>query len=66
MDGQEEKAALKAQRLIENGVSFSDFGTRRRRDFATHDLVVSEFKKAQLANKAKSSPSSEAFMVHLI
>lgn len=63
---QEEKAEMKCQKLIDAGVDFSDFGTRRRRDFSTHDLVVSAFKKVEIANKLKSNPSSGSFMVHFV
>lgn len=38
--GQKEKAAAKAQRLITAGCLFSEFGTRRRRDYHTQDLVL--------------------------
>lgn len=63
MKGQEERAAFKCQTLIDNGVSFSDFGTRRRRDLVTHDLVVSAFKQIEVANKSKANPSLGSFMV---
>ena len=39
-DGQEEKAFEKGKRLLENECIFSDFGTRRRRDYHTHDLII--------------------------
>lgn len=38
--GQVEKAAAKAKRLIDAGCLFSEFGTRRRRDYHTQDLVL--------------------------
>lgn len=40
-DGQRDKATEKATRLLNAGCVFSEFGTRRRRDFKTHDMVVS-------------------------
>ena len=39
-DGQEEKAYKKAKTLLENGCIVSDFGSRRRRDYKTQDLVM--------------------------
>ena len=39
-EGQEEKAYAKGKRLMEHGCVFSEFGTRRRRDYHTHDLVM--------------------------
>ncbi|KAI8372457.1 nicotinate phosphoribosyltransferase [Blakeslea trispora] len=39
-EGQVEKAVQKTRALLEYGCVFSEFGTRRRRDFKTHDLVM--------------------------
>ncbi|KPI46061.1 Nicotinate phosphoribosyltransferase [Cyphellophora attinorum] len=39
-EGQEEKAYEKGVKLLKGGCSFSDFGTRRRRDFETQRRVV--------------------------
>lgn len=39
-DGQLENARRKAETLIKHGINFSEFGTRRRRDYKTHDLVL--------------------------
>ena len=36
----EERAFCKAERLIRGGCVFSEFGSRRRRDYHTHDLVL--------------------------
>ena len=38
--GQKEQSFQKAAKLFENGVAFSEFGTRRRRDFKTQELVI--------------------------
>jgi len=39
-EGQEEKAYIKGKTLFEGGCFVSDFGSRRRRDYHTHDLVI--------------------------
>ena len=39
-EGQEEQAYRKGIKLTEHGCIFSEFGSRRRRDYRTHDLVM--------------------------
>jgi nicotinate phosphoribosyltransferase len=39
-DGQEDKACRKTLTLLEHGCYFSEFGSRRRRDYRTQDLVL--------------------------
>ncbi|OXV06406.1 hypothetical protein Egran_05827 [Elaphomyces granulatus] len=39
-DSQEERAYRKGCCLLQNGCLFSEFGSRRRRDYHTHDLVM--------------------------
>ena len=51
-DGQEEKAYQKGVALLGGGCIFSEFGTRRRRDYHTHDLVVQGLCRA--AGEAKA------------
>lgn len=46
-DGQEEKAYEKAMQLLRSGCVFSEFGTRRRRDYNTQSLVLQGLVKAQ-------------------
>ena len=45
-DGQEERAYRKGIRLLEHGCIFSEFGTRRRRDYHTQDTVLQGLKRA--------------------
>ncbi|KAF7725885.1 nicotinate phosphoribosyltransferase [Apophysomyces ossiformis] len=52
-DGQAQKAEEKATALLERGCVFSEFGTRRRRDFKTHDIVMGGIHKAHQAYKAR-------------
>jgi len=40
LDGQRERAYAKGQELFQRGVKLSEFGTRRRRSFATHDAII--------------------------
>ena len=44
MDGQVELAHKKSKLLSDAGCTFADFGTRRRRNFETQDIVVSVMK----------------------
>ena len=46
-DGQVENARQKGLRLIEAGCIVSEFGSRRRRDYHTHDLVLKGLMQAQ-------------------
>ncbi|PWY86823.1 nicotinate phosphoribosyltransferase [Aspergillus heteromorphus CBS 117.55] len=44
--GQQERAYRKGCVLLENGCIFSEFGSRRRRDYHTHDLVMKGLSQA--------------------
>ncbi|KAJ5273846.1 Nicotinate phosphoribosyltransferase-related protein [Penicillium angulare] len=52
-EGQEEKAYQKGRTLLENGCVFSEFGTRRRRDYHTQDIVMTGLTRA--AEEAKKN-----------
>jgi nicotinate phosphoribosyltransferase len=66
-DGQEEKAYGKGVRLLEGGCIFSEFGTRRRRDYHTQALVIRGLVKASKEGAAKGLPGklSGTSNVHL-
>ncbi|KAL4869701.1 hypothetical protein BDV12DRAFT_167507 [Aspergillus spectabilis] len=53
---QEEKAYRKGYVLLENGCTFSEFGTRRRRDYHTQDLVMKGLSQAAREGQAKGLP----------
>ena len=46
-DGQVAKAKHKGLQLLENGCVFSEFGSRRRRDYKTHEMVLTGLCEAQ-------------------
>ncbi|KAH7406073.1 Quinolinate phosphoribosyl transferase [Phaeosphaeria sp. MPI-PUGE-AT-0046c] len=45
-EGQVEKAYHKGKTLLEGGCILSEFGSRRRRDYHTHDLVLQGLRRA--------------------
>ncbi|KAF2089176.1 nicotinate phosphoribosyltransferase [Saccharata proteae CBS 121410] len=51
--GQLEKAQAKGEQLLQNGCVFSEFGSRRRRDYHTHDLVLQGLTRAAEDGKKK-------------
>ena len=41
-----DRAYEKGTKLLEAGCAFSEYGTRRRRSYHTHDLIVSQLVRA--------------------
>lgn len=52
-EGQVEKAKKKALELMDGGLKFSEFGTRRRRSFKTQNLVIKGIMEAVNEDKEK-------------
>ena len=78
-DGQQEKLETKSNKLSNHGCVYSEFGTRRRRDYFTQDLAVQTFKgkpgfvgtsNVHLAHKhgvnAKGTQSHFWIMTHMV
>ncbi|KAJ5927542.1 hypothetical protein N7516_009315 [Penicillium verrucosum] len=55
-EGQEEKAYQKGCTLLQNGCVFSEFGSRRRRDYHTQDLVMQGLCRAAEEGKKQGWP----------
>lgn len=56
LEGQFELAQSKASRLTTNGIRYSEFGTRRRRSYQTHSIVI----QGLIAGNSSSSSSPNA------
>ncbi|PNS14259.1 hypothetical protein CAC42_6772 [Sphaceloma murrayae] len=54
--GQKEKAYEKGMALMKAGCNFSEFGSRRRRDYTTHDLVMQGLLQASKDAAAEGFP----------
>lgn len=52
-DGQLEKAKQKGLQLLKGGCFFSEFGSRRRRDYKTHEIVMAGLIDAQKEAQSK-------------
>lgn len=53
LEGQKEKILTKTKELFDNQISFSEFGTRRRRSFEVQELIIKEiveYSKSQEKN----------------
>ncbi|KAG9707033.1 nicotinate phosphoribosyltransferase, partial [Aureobasidium melanogenum] len=59
-EGQIDKAYEKGLRLLEAGCSFSEFGSRRRRDYKTHDMVMQGLHQAKDEATKRSFPGKWA------
>ncbi|KAI5196420.1 hypothetical protein AUEXF2481DRAFT_47350 [Aureobasidium subglaciale EXF-2481] len=59
-EGQIDNAYEKGLRLLEAGCSFSEFGSRRRRDYKTHDLVMQGLTQAKDEATKRSFPGKWA------
>ncbi|WFD21027.1 nicotinate phosphoribosyltransferase [Malassezia caprae] len=46
VDGQRERAYAKGQELFQRGIMLSEFGTRRRRSFVAHDVILAGLMQA--------------------
>ena len=63
-DGQEQNAFEKGAALIRNGCVFSEFGSRRRRDYHTQDLVMQGLTRANKEIKDGDGKMSGSSNVH--
>lgn len=59
-DQQVDRAFEKGIRLLEAGCSFSEFGSRRRRDYKTHDMVMQGLQQAKDEGTKRSFPGKWA------
>lgn len=63
-DGQENAAHEKAVELLQSGCLISEFGTRRRRDYHTQDLVLKGIHNAAVSVGGKSGKYAGTSNVH--
>lgn len=61
---QRDLATQKAERLINAGCAFSEFGTRRRRDYRTQDLVLQGLISAQAEGTGRLVGTSNVHFAH--
>lgn len=57
--GQEQRAYQKCKKLLRHGCSISEFGTRRRRDYHTQDLVMKGLCRAAESVSKSSQPQQQ-------
>ncbi|CDU22355.1 related to polyketide synthase required for biosynthesis of fumonisin mycotoxins [Sporisorium scitamineum] len=56
LHGQFEQARSKAETLTSNGIRYSEFGTRRRRSYQTHRIVIEGLIAGDTASSTSPSP----------
>ncbi|KAJ2725316.1 nicotinate phosphoribosyltransferase [Coemansia sp. Benny D115] len=61
-DGQLEKIINKGTRLIDAGCKFAEFGTRRRRDFKTQDIIMAGLTQIQATGLGRLTGSSNVYL----
>lgn len=61
-DGQFELARAKGRELLTQGIALSEFGTRRRRSYATHAAVIEGLVAAQREMEAAPAPGHGRFL----
>lgn len=63
-EGQEEQAYQKGVALLKAGCMFSDFGSRRRRDFETHNRIIKGLARAskEMAGPGKLTGTSNVYL----
>ncbi|KAJ1668322.1 nicotinate phosphoribosyltransferase [Coemansia sp. RSA 1813] len=61
-NGQKEKIMAKSAALVSAGCRFAEFGTRRRRDFKTQDIVMSGLLEASTKSPGYLSGTSNVYL----
>ena len=59
LDGQEELAANKSKQLVHAGIFYSEFGSRRRRSYETHRIVLQGLIRGEREVRKSTSSSSD-------
>ncbi|KAJ2373303.1 nicotinate phosphoribosyltransferase [Coemansia sp. RSA 2607] len=61
-DGQFDKIVAKGNKLVEAGCNFAEFGTRRRRDFKTQDIVMAGLLSITSCGPGKLTGTSNVYL----